>query len=64
MKITVKLMALCMLLGTLGFAQGAKKADDSKKAAATDTAKKPAKAKKAKKAKKAAKSTAAKADKK
>lgn len=51
MKTLVKLMALCLLLGTLGFAQAApaeKKGDDMS-AKKSDTMKKPKKAKKGKK---------------
>jgi hypothetical protein len=60
MKTTAKLMAICLMMASLGFAQGdTKKADDKKApAAAADTKKddgmaKPKKAKKAKKGKKA-----------
>lgn len=52
MKTIAKLMALCLLFGTLGFAQGDTKSGDTKKddkaAASTDT-KKDTKAKKGKK---------------
>lgn len=67
MKTIAKLMAMCLMLASLGFAQGdTKKADDKKPAApaaATDTKKddgmaKPEK-KKAKKAKKGKKADAA-----
>lgn len=59
MKITAKLMAICLMMASLGFAQDTKKADDKKApAAAADTKKddgtaKPKKAKKGKKGKKA-----------
>lgn len=60
MKTTAKLMAMFLMMASLGFAQGdTKKADDKKAPAATadtkkdDGAAKPKKAKKAKKGKKA-----------
>lgn len=63
MKTTAKLMAICMMMASLGFAQGdTKKADDKKApAAATDTKKDDgmAKTKKSKKGKKGKKSDAA-----
>jgi len=63
MKTTAKLMAICMMMASLGFAQGdTKKADDKKApAAAADTKKDDgmAKTKKAKKGKKGKKSDAA-----
>jgi hypothetical protein len=61
MKTLAKLMALCMLLGTLGFAQAAdsdKKGDDASMKK-SDTATKKAKKGKAKGKKKAAKKGAA-----
>jgi hypothetical protein len=63
MKTTAKLMAICMMMASLGFAQGdTKKADDKKApAAAADTKKDDgmAKTKKAKKGKKGKKTDAA-----
>jgi hypothetical protein len=63
MKTTAKLMAICMMMASLGFAQGdTKKADDKKApAAAADTKKDDgmAKTKKSKKGKKGKKSDAA-----
>jgi hypothetical protein len=63
MKTTAKLMAICMMMASLGFAQGdTKKADDKKApAAAADTKKDDgmAKTKKSKKGKKGKKADAA-----
>jgi hypothetical protein len=39
MKTTAKLLAICLMMASLGFAQDTKKADDTKGAAATDTKK-------------------------
>jgi|GEM_PF-2972853 hypothetical protein len=65
MKITAKLMAICLMMASLGFAQDTKKTDDTKGAAATDTKKDDGMAKKkggkkgGKKGKKGAKGDAA-----
>ncbi len=63
MKTTAKLMAICMMMASLGFAQGDTKKTDDKKApaAAADTKKDDgmAKTKKAKKGKKGKKTDAA-----